>query len=218
MSPRSPVPAGQKHGPEFYWQQAKRFGAAGFTAAQLHAATRGVSFITVRSYLDTLRRRGLVETIGSAPATATGRRPRFVYRVAKALPVAPPASGQRSPGERRGAVQRNLWTAMRALPRFVVSELAIVASTEEVTVSAGTADIYVRKLVKAGLVATLQPSRPARGTRGHTPGVFRLLPSASTGPEAPCIIGNRVFDPNLREFVGRPLDADREAPATAVSA
>lgn len=199
-----PFAPGAGRGPELYWRQAKRFGAAGFTITELHARCKAAARKTVQQYVYTLRDCGAVAAIGTRRGR-TGKQA-TLYAVAKGLPAAPV---RRRPGpiSTRGSIQKNLWNAMRSLKHFAVRELAIAASTDVVSVSADMAGLYVRRLIKADLVAVIEPGeRSRRGVQGATPGVYALRPAANTGPRPLKIIGNRVFDANLQRFVGEPID------------
>lgn len=207
--PFAPAASGVRRGPEHYWRQAQRFGAKGFTVTELQAKCKSAAHKTVQQYVYTLRDCGAVAAIG----TAKGRTGKVAtrYAVVKHLPAAP-VRRRPGPPSVRGRIQKNLWNAMRRLKDFGVRELAIAASTDELAVSLDTTGLYVRRLLKADLVAVIEPGeRSRRGVQGATPGTYALRPTADTGPWPLKIIGNRVFDPNARRFVGQPIDGSELA-------
>ncbi len=208
--PASALARGQ--GPELFWAKAKTFGKKGFTVAELHRRCIGTEFNNARQYVGALSRSGAVVIIGFVKGRTGKLAPR--YAVVKPSASAPQ---RRRPGadqtSRRGRIQRALWRIMRGLRCFIISELAWLASSEDLQITPDTAGLYVRRLLKAGLVKVVEPGvRSRRGVQGAMPGTYALKPSANTGPEPLRIIGQRVFDPNKRAFVGLPIDGS-EVPA-----
>lgn len=99
----------------------------------------------------------------------------------------------------KGFVQAQIWGTIRYQLRhgFTLSELALYASTDEVTVQEKTAHYYVQHLVRAGIVSLVERGRP------HHPARYRLRPSQDLGPAAPRIVrAEFVYDPNLKRIVG----------------
>ena len=207
---RSPTAGRQKRGPEFYWSRIKRLGEAGFTVNELHKSTRGVTRSTVKDYVQILKNEGLIVPVGTAKAEGAQARTATRYAVVKAnVAIAPSAKRGNLRDRHRGARQQQLWNSMRLLrDGFTLEALTLHASTDQVEISVSTTRTYVGKLVKAGLVATIEPVGRVEGFRtGFVPATLRLLPSANSGPFPLRIIGDRIFDPNKRDFVGQPLDA-----------
>ena len=201
-----PVSDQRKQGRDFYWAQAKRFGQAGFTIGELHAKTRGVTYTTVKLYVHALRDIGAVVRIGTKRSRGNGAHQAVLYAVVRS--VADPTERMiLRPSDKTGRRQQQLWTAMRAVPQFMVRELAAVASTDDIVVSLTLTRTYVTKLLRAGLLQVMiQPRRSPDGLGGSLPGTYRLKPSANTGPAAPRILGHRVYDRNKRDFVGHSTD------------
>ena len=201
-------PRGQ--GPELYWAKAKAFGKAGFTMAELHRRCRGTRFKAIQQYVYALKRAGAVAVLGTTTGP-TGKEA-FRYTVVRPSTAPPPFCRWGAEASSRGRIQRALWRVMRKLATFLVRELAWLASSPDLDVTPDTAGLYVRRLLKAGLVIVVEPGqRSRRGVQGARPGTYALRPSANTGPEPLRVIGNRVFDPNRGAFVGDPIDGSEVA-------
>ncbi|QLP98537.1 MAG: hypothetical protein HZY79_15710 [Rhodoblastus sp.] len=90
--------------------------------------------------------------------------------------------------------------------------LAFAASTEECPVKPRTAESYVRKLAKAGVLIVLTPYRKgAKGRAGAHAGKWRLKPSRNTGPKPLRAIKGRIYDPNVGRWIGQPKAGSDEA-------
>jgi len=194
------------HGPAHYWRIMKRLtlDAGSFVLDDVVQETNTVSQSTVKAYLYALLKTGDV-------AVAKRREPRAKGGFANRYIVTHWSA--RAPVQRRpaftgdkGRRQRQLWNAMRALPQWTIRELAIAASTEDVAVAEGIAQAYVLALQAAGAVLALRPYAKARpGSSGASAGLYRLKPSANTGPrplEVQRIGALRVFDPNRNAYLG----------------
>lgn len=192
-----------QHGPPYYWEQIRRFGARGFTIGELHARCRDVTYTTIKIYVYGLRDLGAVERVGFRASRGNRAHAAGVYAPTRRDN---PIADQRLRQNGLGVRQLQLWTAMRAVPQFMVAELAAVASTDEVVVARTTAQQYVSRLLRAGFLQVVTPHQPIRPYAGRAPGSYRLRPSANSGPAAPKIFGNRVWDPNRQDFVGDSLD------------
>lgn len=99
----------------------------------------------------------------------------------------------------RAQRRRQIWNAMRQLPHFQIAEIALSASTDSIDVSLGVARAYVGALLRHGMILDLRD----RGAKARAAtGVYRLKPSANTGPIAPRCLRNRtaIFDPNRNEI------------------
>lgn len=112
------------------------------------------------------------------------------------IQTAPVMRRDGDPGE-RGKVFQNLWNAMRQLRQFTARELAFAATTEDLTVKEKTARAYLLRLSKAGIVVKIAPANPRLGTLA----TWRLMPRANTGPRAPAVTREGVFDVNLQCLV-----------------
>lgn len=196
-------------GPEHYWKVMQALDAKGFTIRDVSLSSDGVTYWAVKTYVQFLLRDGVVKKIGERK---DGYIIADVYRIAKRSRKAPVVRRESFTGE-RGRIQQQLWRAMRTLPSFTLSELAVAASTEETPVKTRTAETYVRRLVKAGVVAVLEPYKKGakappgmRGKTGAKAGTFRLQKSADTGPQAPKVFSaSIVFDPNKNRIVGETI-------------
>jgi hypothetical protein len=189
---------GALSGPQHVWTAARELSALGtFTIRTLHGLTNGVARSSVKALVFAWTRQGAVERVQTSdrPFAPT------LFRVAPGFRdfALAPVVRRSAYADERGRRQEQLWTAMRTLPRFTIPELAFAASTDDRPIGADIARSYVGRLLKAGLVIALQPY--AKGAPGRSPGaqagVYRLKPSANTGPRAPRFLkGGVVFDPN----------------------
>ena len=194
------------NGPARYWRVMKDLtkSKGAFTLADIDGATSGVKTSTVKDYTRRLVKQGDVVLIEAVNVNRGGVVNR--YRVAHYASRAPSLKRPDYTG-RKGAIQRNLWNAMRTLPRFTIAELAIAASTEETPIKVATARAYVLALQTGGAVLAITPYAKARaGATGARPGVYRLKPSANRGPKPLQIERSkgvtRVFDPNRDRYLG----------------
>jgi hypothetical protein len=95
-------------------------------------------------------------------------------------------------GDAREIRRRHMWTAMRTMPRVSIIDMAFNATTDEVTISLSMAFAYVNALEAAGLL--MRAGRPGAASADR---VYRLRPSANTGPKPPRSIDKTsVVDPN----------------------
>ncbi len=177
-------------GPDHYWTVACEFGPDGFTVSDLLRCTNGVSRDAVRNWITAMVADGHLRAIGS-------RRMRGVYGVVYAV-VAPSI---RPPVRHEPATAaQQMWTAMRTLDRFTVDELAAAASTEALTVSRRTAKDYVGRLARAGVLVQV-----GRCGGSSAPKIWRLKPSANTGPRTPRRYRAAfMWDPNAGVALGLP--------------
>ncbi|MBY6244101.1 hypothetical protein [Methylosinus sp. Sm6] len=191
-------------GPTHYWREMLAR-PKGFTVTEIALASDGVAHATVKRYVDFLKQEGFVARIGEK---RDGYALRAVYAVTKRLPKAPVR--RPDPMHAPLTAREAMWNAIRALDQFTVSELAVSASTEERPVAQRTADNYVRALLRVGVLQALAAPERLKG-RGSTPGVYRLVKSANTGPQAPklCNAGF-VFDPNRNRVIGETVVTEVE--------
>lgn len=185
-----------KHGTAHAWAVVRAF-AGEFTVRDVHARCEGVKVDCVRAAVARMVRSGHVALVREE---AAGRRrfPTKVFRCARPEVRSLAVGGHGLQGKR----QLYLWRAMRTLKSgWGVVELAAAASTEEVPITPQLARGYVWRLTRAGIVTVLQRKRSAGPGLGTLPAVYRLKPSANTGPKAPEVYreaGRGVFDPNCK--------------------
>lgn len=183
-------------GPDRYWTVMREFSraAGGFSITDVFMETHGVSRDAVRKYVIGCQKQGHVEACGSRPSKGA-RDHEKLYRVVTRSAKAPRLAMRPNDEGRRGAVRTQLWNALRTLPSFTLLELAVAASTEEVVVSAATATRYIHQLKRAGMIQTLSEKAGV--------GIYRLKPSANTGPRSPRVFDARVvYDQNTKRIVG----------------
>ncbi|MGO4872780.1 MAG: hypothetical protein ACLPGW_19610 [Roseiarcus sp.] len=148
-----------------------------FTAHEIIARSNGATAKNVSGWIGRMLRLGAIVCIGDAKIEgATGARRRKAYAVHR-----PSHTPPRDPASRRGLPRLQMWTAMRTLGTFTVTELAVAASTDEVVVNNKTAGNWVRELAAADVlrVAAINP-RNGGGEK-----VWRLRPAANSGPTPP---------------------------------
>lgn len=182
-------------GPQAYWSAMRGLTVrdGSFTSRDIAQLCGAGAVNTVSCYVRACVRAGHVDVVGERRLThpASRRFKRFklyAVRVTGRL-EAPFEKPDRTP--KLGAVHQQMWTAMRALSRFTTRELAVLASTDEVTISSDTARIFCWKLEQAGYLQEL-----GRDGRWR---VLRLRPGKGTGPIPPVITGaGEVIDRNPR--------------------
>lgn len=185
----------EPRGRAYMWETMKRLSAAGgFTIADVHGETRGTSLVTIKGYLAFLRKAGAIRAIGTRPTIKNREAVR--YRVTTHA-----APEQRATGSEFGLRYQQLWTALRAIKGSTTArDLALTASTDEVSVKESSARNYLLQLARHGLVHADQHAKPFR---------YRLLPLGNVGPKAPVVTREGLFDPNNGEIVN--LNAARRA-------
>lgn len=198
------IPIELPRGPEHYWKIMRELSArGGFTVPDVAGCTNGVAFKTVKTYIAALLKMGAIEKIGERPARS--KNVANVYRVAIKNRAAPVVRRESYAGK-RGVIQDRLWNTMRRMRDFSIAELCYTASAGDMEINQHTADQYVRRLVKAGLILVVEPYRKgAPGASGARAGRYRLRPKANTGPKPPKIFkAEIVFDPNRNAVIGAP--------------
>lgn len=186
-------------GPEFYWKEMRARTARGFTVQDIAFSAEGVSNTTVKRYIWWLEKHGYVVKVGTKKS---GYGIANIYKIKQDSRTAPieRAADKGKPTTARQA----LWTAMRTLPQFSIAELGACASTEEHPVAQRSAELYVQRLVSAGVLEVIEAPKRANGwPRGARGGVYRLKRSADTGPLAPKLCkADFVFDANKNRILG----------------
>jgi hypothetical protein len=189
-------------GPAHYWAAMKAAGKKGFTVRSIALSSGGVAYETVKRYVWFCVRHGHVVKIG---AKKDGYATQVVYAVKTPLTMAP----VERKGEKRLTARQAMWNAMRTLHQFSARELQANATTEERPISLRSVELYIQKLVAAGVLSVLEEASRASGKsktgtpRGAAPGRYALKPSANTGPQAPVLCkADFVFDMNTRKPLG----------------
>lgn len=185
-----------RNGPLRYWRAmcdlTREKGS--FTLADIFGLQNGRSTGVVKAYVLHCRSIGAIEV--AARERNEKNRTRHRYRVLNLAAKAPVVRRACYTGE-RGKVFQNLWNAMRQLRQFTVRELTYAATTEDVTVKEKTARTYVDALAKAGIVAKIARANPRVGAYA----TWRLMPMGNTGPHAPALTSEGIFDVNLQRLV-----------------
>lgn len=134
-----------------------------------------------------------------------GQRP---FRLLKRQSTTPKLTTGATGESKVGLGIQNMWNVMRrSRGGFTVADLAIDASTDDVTVSHQHAKQYCRMLERAGIIR-----KQRVGQRGVGRNIFILLGSANTGPKAPRRYkSTMIFDENQNRVVG-PVEAEEIAP------
>lgn len=200
MEAGKPILRGHAH----FWSVIRDLGADGamWSIGDVAGYCNGVR-PQVRDYVNRLVRGGYVEVAERRTRKGCTAGSRVFYRLLKRPADAPSLNRDGSPA-RDACGQRQMWTAIRRMKTFVVSDLAITASTEECRVKETTAQAYVLRLAAGGYLAVREPGRPGK------PAVWRLKPSMDTGPLPPAILRSRmVFDRNRNAVLG-PVEAEEE--------
>ena len=150
---------------------------------------------TIRDYLNRLVKGGYVQKI--AP-TEKGVGQPVHYRLLKGGLEAPRIRKDGSEVT-MGRNREQMWRTMKMGDTFSAADLAINASTADVSVKETDAKDYIKHLHRAGYLAVTKKAKP-----GCNQARYRLIPSKNTGPQPPQIQRiKQVFDPNLNEVVWR---------------
>lgn len=157
-----------------------------FSATDVRGEMIGAtSHQAIRGYAACLEAAGYLERIPEASPV----RWRLVRDVGVDAPRVRPDGTEIGPQPRD-----QMWRTMRIIGEFSARELAISASTEDLSVSVTSADLYVRRLERAGYLRCVLAART--GAR------FRLIRSRYTGPRPP--VARRdgtVIDLNTGEII-----------------
>jgi len=192
---------GALSGPQHLWNIARlHFDGRPFSVRDLHGFSNGVAVSTVKKIIADWVKQGAAEALPYQNGrTKNGMWLPAFYKLKADKADAPVMRRHDFTGD-RGRRQQQLWTAMRTLPQFGIPELAFAASTEDLFIGNGIARSYVGRLLKAGVLLSLLPySKGKKGAfgQGADAGLYRLKPSANTGPKALRILKDgSIFDPN----------------------
>lgn len=175
-----------RRGSAYMWSVVRDLTAADrasvFTATDVLNQTNGTELSTVRKWLRTLAKAGIVEEVQGS------------FRCLKRPTMLPHITND---GRIVSIRTDAMWSAIRALKSFSPRELALVASTEEAPVKEWTAKSYTGLLLAAGYLVVLSPATSRRQAS------YRLKPSKNTGPLAPRILRTKlVYDPNINQVMG----------------
>lgn len=170
------------------WAAIRELGT--FTKPQLRLAAQHVNQHVVEVYLKALIRNGRIRAGAMVPACGAGNRKYRQYTLIRDTGVDAPRL--RSNGvEMPPSGQQLMWEAMRMLGDFTASSLAANASTDEVSIPAGTAGTYIRHLQLSGYIGSRSCGNVC---------VYRVV--NDTGGLAPIIQQTKVvFDPNLNRVM-----------------
>lgn len=190
--------SGHPTGRQAVWLAIREIGE--FTLRDLWLTTN-VDRATVRTYVESLAKAGILETFSSGKATSgqKGQQP-TVFKLVRDCGIEAPRVDRDGNPVIQGAAREQMWRTMKMVRGdFTSEELAIAASLEDSPVSPVDAKDYLRHLAVAGYLAITQ-----RGRSGK-PGRYRFNPAKNTGPKPPMIQRMQtVFDPNLGKIVWHP--------------
>ncbi|WP_054162550.1 hypothetical protein [Rhodopseudomonas sp. AAP120] len=195
------------NGQDVIWQIIRDLDKKGpWSIADIDGAAVRSNADTLVDYIHRLRTAGFIAPAGTRPTKGSGT-PTKLYRVVIHTSEAPRL--RRDGSKARPSGQLQMWRAIRQLSRFDYSELARVASTDELTIAEVTAKTYVKRLADAGYLQMLKACTPGRVN--SSPALWRLKLSMNTGPLAPQILRTRfVFDANRKAVVGSAALAENE--------
>jgi len=188
--PRKPIDQRSKlRGQDCYWAAIRQLSAecGAFTLSDVVNRSNAPKN-SVEEYMRRLKAAGYIEKAGKSGAAnlfRVLRDSRFTPRV------------RRDGSEVGGNKQDHMWRAAKMIKSFTPQDLAVSASTDQVTVSEVQARDYCQRLARAGYFRRVEPNK------------YAMLPSKNTGPLAPCVQRvKQVFDPNLNRVVWRSGDDD----------
>lgn len=187
------------------WEAIRTHAAGEFTQAQLCEAT-DIDFAPVSAYVVPMVKAGYLEMVREehiSPAVKT----KF-YRLARDCGIEAPRLKKDGTPATKGLINENIWRSIRmaGAKDFNNLEIAAMATTERVAVSADTVKSYITALHQAGY---LRETRPVKNGKNAIRARYRLLPiNAKTkkapGPRPPIVQQTRtVYDPNIGEVVWR---------------
>ncbi|KIP19005.1 iclR helix-turn-helix domain protein [Burkholderia sp. MSHR3999] len=184
-------------GPRQRVWEAIRSQADDFTA---HAVVRAsnIDKPTAQTYLQALERGGFIESVGERKAIGDRKH----YKLVRDTGVEAPRLDRQGQPVMQSRGNENMWRTMRIMGEFSPRELALRASTPDVSVSDSAAQSYVKCLAHAGYLTVVDPGHAYIRGKGAKQARYRLLPSKYTGPRPPMIQRTKaVYDPNLGKIV-----------------
>ncbi|KQO53103.1 hypothetical protein [Methylobacterium sp. Leaf85] len=166
----------------------------GFTISDISDPFKGSTQRLVRGYILACAKAHVIEAVGTRKSPLN--RVTRVYRVNVTNSLDPIAKACALPAQ-PGPVQTQIWTAMRGMGSFRTRDLALQASTDDISVSTGAARDYARALIKAGYL------QEVHAAEGRASAVLRLKPGMNTGPRPPAVLSQGgVLDRNRNVVFG----------------
>jgi len=187
---------------EVIWKairEMKQFTIQGLVSKANKAWVGRIRSTTVRSFINRLESADIVRVIDRSKVSNVAVKKTYGL----INDVGPECPSIRSDGTLiQGSVNENMWRTMWIMGVFTVEELAISATTEEISVAITTAKCYCLALQRAGyLVHNLKRNR-----------TYRTIPCRYTGPKPPAIQRVKsVYDHNLKRVVWPEKLADGSA-------
>ncbi|BAF88128.1 conserved hypothetical protein [Azorhizobium caulinodans ORS 571] len=181
-------------GHEGFWRIIRDLDEAGPWTSSDVADRTNAALASVADYVRRLAKAGICAVVD-----ARSGLPHLVksYRLTERPTQAPRVRRDGTRSKPTG--QEQMWRALRSLGAATYPELALAASTDEVTVDPVAAKTYIKMLVKAGYLVALAQER------SNTPVLWRLKPSMNTGPLPPLVMRTKmVWDQNEGRVVGEP--------------
>lgn len=170
------------------WDAMRQIAADGVAITTTEVAVRtDIPRPTIYSYCRALEAAGYIRVT----RRPDGRGACAIYGI-EATPAEAPRLSRSGAAVLQGRAQEQMWQAMRRLAGvWSVDELALVASTDQVEVTAAHAADYCSRLARAGYLR-----------RAHKKDHYRFRRPADTGPLPPMIQTTKaVWDPNLGRIV-----------------
>lgn len=194
-----------RHGLDYVWSHVLDLTRDGdtFTYRDLKGVCDQKRLVQVKLDLAKLVKAGFLDRL---PADRPkGARP---YRLLTRQSATPSLRADGGGESKVGQGIQNMWNVMRRSKNgFTVAELAIDASTDDVTVSHQHAKQYCLLLERAGIL-----KKQRIGQRGVGRNIYVLLGSANTGPKAPRRYRSTfVYDENRSRVIGA-VTAEEVAP------
>ena len=153
---------------------------------------------TVQTYLQSLERGEYVEQIGERKAINERKH----YRLVRDVGVEAPRLDRKGLPVMQSRGNEHMWRTMRIMGDFTPRELAMRASTPEVTITDSTAQSYVKCMSHAGYLTLVDAGHSYIRGKGAKQARYRLIASKYTGPRPPMIQRTKsVYDPNLGKVV-----------------
>lgn len=164
-----------------------------FTTADIASAGR-MEITGARDYLTSLQRGGYIAIAEIVKGGGAART--YIYELVRDIGIEAPRLRKDGRPCVQGLAREQMWRTMKILTDFDYRDLAIAATTEDISVSEGNSRDYIHYLLTAGylhLTAAGGPARPAR---------YQFVRAMNTGPQPPMVQRTKVvFDPNLGRIV-----------------
>lgn len=144
---------------------------------------------TIRQYVNSLRLAGYIAVIGTTQNNAN------VFQLVRKPSEAPRL---RKDGTHviQGKGREQIWRVMQMQKEFTKTDLVVLASTDDTSVTSTAVKEYLTYLQRAGYLRLVRKSVPG------TPARYRLKPDMNTGPKAPMLQRVKaVYDPNLKKIM-----------------